>query len=168
MTLGGPLGHVVTQRGQILVSRTDDDPFSRGSIQNVPRVYVQNVPVYAGTTDMLKHMCAWCRCTRRLLNVHTGTFCTDTRRFCQCVTPNTTPNTHHNTRNETQHTTTATTHGDREGRQRQRDRQEKMKDGREEKRREQNRREEKRRSREEWRRSREETRRSRDQEKIRF
>ena len=33
-------GQVITLRGQILVSRTDDDP----------RVYVQNVPVHAGTT----------------------------------------------------------------------------------------------------------------------
>ena len=66
------LKHVITVRGQNLVSRTDDDFFlfsfvfisfffavcvvcwrgegGRVYVQNALRVYIQNVPVYAGTT----------------------------------------------------------------------------------------------------------------------
>ena len=41
---GEPLKHVVTVRGQILVSRTDDDPLPS-------RVWIQNVPVCAFITS---------------------------------------------------------------------------------------------------------------------
>ena len=49
-----PLGHVITIRGQILVSRTDDD--------TLPplREYVQNVTVCTGTSG-------------RVVPIHTGT-----------------------------------------------------------------------------------------------
>ena len=40
------LGHVITLRGQLLVSKTDDDVLS-------PLVYVQIVPVLALTTETL-------------------------------------------------------------------------------------------------------------------
>ena len=41
-------GQVITLRGLFLVSRTGDDPVCVESKR--PRVYIQNVPVYAGTT----------------------------------------------------------------------------------------------------------------------
>ena len=41
-----PLEHVITLRGQILVSRTDDDPPLPST-----RVYVQNVPVCTRNDD---------------------------------------------------------------------------------------------------------------------
>ena len=41
-----PLGHVITLRGQILASRTDDDRPSP-----LLRVYVQNVPVCTGAAQ---------------------------------------------------------------------------------------------------------------------
>ena len=45
-TLGGPLGQVITLCGQILVSRTDDDPLSpaRVSVQNVPMCTFKTSP----------------------------------------------------------------------------------------------------------------------------
>ena len=66
-----PLEHVINLRGQILTSRTDDDPPSTS-----PRVYVQNVPVCTGTTPT--------GCTHvDVLPVHTGTFWMYTRFFFQ-------------------------------------------------------------------------------------
>ena len=42
---------------------------------NVPRVYIQNVPVYAGTTRTCVETCARGAGTHGdVLNVHTGTF----------------------------------------------------------------------------------------------
>ena len=48
---GEPLNHVITMHGQILVSRTNDDPLLlRVYVQNALRVLIQNVPVCTGTT----------------------------------------------------------------------------------------------------------------------
>ena len=48
---GEPLKHVITIRGQILVSRTDaDSPPHRVFVQTALRVWIQNVPVCTGTT----------------------------------------------------------------------------------------------------------------------
>ena len=68
----------------------DDDP-PPSSLPCVrpkrPRVYVQNVPVYAGTTRTCVSTCGRGAGTHGdVLNVHTGT-------FFQCVTPHTTPHT---------------------------------------------------------------------------
>ena len=59
---------MIPSRGQILVSRTDDDTFPP-----LP-VSVQNVTVCTGTTrTFLKHMCAWCLYTRgRFGRTHGG------------------------------------------------------------------------------------------------
>ena len=47
----GPLKHVITLCGQILVSKTDDDSLPSPCVHSKrPRVHVQNVPVYAGNT----------------------------------------------------------------------------------------------------------------------
>ena len=64
-----PLGHVITQRGQISVSRTDDDTSSS------LRVYVQNVSVCAGTTPTRVYTCGRVAGTQGdFLNVHTRVF----------------------------------------------------------------------------------------------
>ena len=77
-----------------------------------PRVYVQNVPVYTGTTRTCVSSCPRGRFERtrgrRFESTH-GVF-----PVCHTTHPHTHTHTHHNTRHKTQHTTTATTHGDRE------------------------------------------------------
>ena len=89
------------------------------------RVYVQNVPVHAGTTRTCVSTCArGAGIHGDVLNVHTGTF---------SACPTTPHRTHHNTRHNTQDTTT-TTHEDRERRERERQRK-KTETEREEKRR---------------------------------
>ena len=61
------------------------------------RENVQNVPVYAGTTHMLKSMWAWCRYTRRRFESTHGGF--------QRATPHgTTAPRHHGTTHHTHHT----------------------------------------------------------------
>ena len=75
---------MITIRGQILVSRTGDDPCLPCVHSNRHRVYVQNVPVCTFKPSpfvpkprphMLKHMCAWCRYTRRRSEcTHGGVF----------------------------------------------------------------------------------------------
>ena len=91
-----PLNHVITIRGQILVSRTNDDPL-------LPRVYRHHA-------HMLKHMCAWCRhtqgrfeCTQGGRFVHTHTFFST---FFQRAATHTNTHTHTHTPN-TPHNTTA-------------------------------------------------------------
>ena len=84
---GEPLTLVITRRGQIFVSRTDDDPPLR--------------PVCP-----FKLQCVRSKRPRTCVSVHTRTFWTDTREFYQCVTPYTTPHTHHNSNNIQQHTET--------------------------------------------------------------
>ena len=119
---GEPLNHVITIHGQILVSRTNDDPL-------LPRVYVQNaLRVYRHHAHMLKHMCAWCRhtqgrfeCTHGgVLNVYTVLF----SRFFTVPQHTNTQHDHqqHHDHNDTHH---ITQHGDRNReRQRKRDRKE--------------------------------------------
>ena len=91
--VGEPLKHVITPRGQILVSRTDGDvPWS-------PRVHSKRPRVCRHHAHMLKHMCAWCRCTRgRFGRTHGG--------FSACDTTHTP---HHNTHHTTTQDTTPTT-----------------------------------------------------------
>ena len=65
-----PLGHVIILRGQILVSRTDDD------LSPPPtRVYVQIVPVCTGTTPTCVYTCGRVAGAHGyVLNVHTFFF----------------------------------------------------------------------------------------------
>ena len=103
---------MITIRGQILVSRTNDDPLHpRVYVTKALRLLIQKRPrVYRHHAHMLKHMCAWCRHTRfecthggRLVHTHTVF-----SRFFSV--PQHTPNTHHD-HNDTHHTTP---HGDRD------------------------------------------------------
>ena len=100
-----PLKHVITVRGQILVSRTGDDPLcARVSIQSVPVCTFKTSPcVPAPCAHVETHVCAWCLHTR-------GRFERDTRARFEWThghrhTPRPQPHTHtHSTT-----TTTATT-----------------------------------------------------------
>ena len=112
---GEPLKHVITLRGQILASRTDDDlPPAPPYVDSTrPRVHVQNVPMCTGTTRTCVATCARGACMHGdVLNVHTG--------FSACHTiPHHTHNDHaHKTPHAVPHTTS---HGDR-GRDRERKR----------------------------------------------
>ena len=84
--------HTITKCGQILVSRTYDDPSffpppPRVSIQDAS-VYIQHVPVYAGTTRTCSNTCARGAGTHGdVLNVHTEAFWMDTRGFSACTPP---------------------------------------------------------------------------------
>ena len=72
---GEPLKHVITLRGQILVSRTDADPLPLCVDSKRPRVYVQNVPVCTGTTRACFNTCArGAGIHGDVLNVHTEAF----------------------------------------------------------------------------------------------
>ena len=88
--------HVTTLRGQILVSRTDDDslPHASPSLPCVHpkrlRVYIQNVTVYAGAErTRRKTRARGAGAHGDVLNVHGVTFWMDTRWF-QRATPTTT------------------------------------------------------------------------------
>ena len=128
---------MTTVRGQILVSRTDDDPCLPCMDSERPRVYVQNVPVCTGTTRTCFNTCAHgAGIHGDVLNVHTEAFLTPntcfplffgvpqhthTHQTHTTTTNNTTTTTTH-THHTTQHTTS---HGDIERdreRQRKRDR----------------------------------------------
>ena len=119
VTFGEPLGHVITLCGQILVSRTDDDPL-------LPRrVWIQNVPVC--TTTPRVHVSTHVRVvpayTGTFVNVHTEAFLKPNTGFStffqraathtntHTPRPPTTTTTHNDTHHTTQHTTS---HGDRE------------------------------------------------------
>ena len=123
VTFGELLGHVITLCGQILVSRTDDDPVPsalRVSIQNVPVcTFTKRPRVYRHHAHMCFNMCAWCQYTQDVLNVHTEAFLNPHTVFstfsaCRNTHTNThthTPNTHHDHQqhhdhNDTPHNTT--------------------------------------------------------------
>ena len=111
---GEPLKHVITIRGQILVSRTDGDPPPLSPpllpLSPLPRVSVQkfsvcrfkNVPVCSGTTPACGNTCACGAGTHGdVLNLHTEVF-----SACQAAphtkqTTHTTQNTNTNTRRQT-------------------------------------------------------------------
>ena len=134
---------MITLRGQIWASRTDDDfPCPPYVHSKRPRVYIQNVPVCTGTTRTCVSTCARGAGTHGdILNAHTGTFWTDTLGFSAChtthrtenTTTETTPTTHNNTPQQQtppeQHTETET------------ERDKTREDGREDERREKTRRE---------------------------
>ena len=105
-----PLGHVTTLRGQILVSRTDDDP-----VTHLLVCTFQNVPVCTGTTPTCVYTCGRVAGTHGdVLNVHTGFF----QRVSHTHTPHhTTP---HHTTPHTHTTTTTNNHSHTRQRQRQR------------------------------------------------
>ena len=151
-----PLKHVITVRGQILVSKTGDDTLFPVCMHNTPSVCTFKTSpcvdskrhrVYRHHAHMLKHMCAWCRYTRRrlepthgdVLNVHTEAFLNPHTGFSTIFQRAAThTNTHHD-HNDTHHTTHHTTsRGDRDRETEEEDR-----------RRDKTRRQEKRRSREE-------------------
>ena len=106
---GEPLKHVITLRGANLGKQN-----WRWPPLLPPRVSVQNVSVYAGTTRTCVSTCGRGACTHGdVLNVRTGT-------FFQSVTPHTTPHrTHHKhkTRDKTRRQSQRETDRDRERRQ---------------------------------------------------
>ena len=91
---------MITIRGQILVTRTGDDPLFplpfllRVCIRNVPLVYVRNVPVCTGTTPACVITCG------RGAGTHGGVLNVHTEVFLNVHTG--TPHTPHNTDRETQ------------------------------------------------------------------
>ena len=106
---------MTTIRGQILVSRTNEDPL-------LPRVYVQKRPpcvdskrprVYRHHAHMLKQMCAWCRHTRGRFYMHTEAFLNPhtvfSRFFSVPQHTHTHTNTHHDQQRHTPQNTTHTT-----------------------------------------------------------
>ena len=105
---GEPLNHVITIRGQILVSRTNDDPcvFTK----RPPCVNAKRPRVYRHHAHMLKHMCAWCRHTRgRFECTHGGHFVhthTVFSTFFQRAATHTNTHTHTRTKHSTQHHST--------------------------------------------------------------
>ena len=118
-----------TVRGLFLVSRTGDD--SVCPLKTPPCVRSIRPRVYRHHAHMLKHMCAWCRCTRgRFERTHGGVLCGHTGFFSvphrtlhhdhvhnQHPHTNTHTHTQHTptTHSNTQHTGTHTTsHGDRD------------------------------------------------------
>ena len=107
---GEPLKQVILLRGQIVVSRTGDDPACLPcNVQNVPRVYRHHA-------HMCFNMCAWCRYTRRRFeHTHRDVLSGDTGFFSA---PHHTTHTPRPQRH-TQHNTTS--HGDRGRRQRRRE-----------------------------------------------
>ena len=61
-----PLGHVITLRGQILVSRTGDDPLPslRVQIQNASVCTFKMAPCVRAPRAHVFDLCAWCPYTR--------------------------------------------------------------------------------------------------------
>ena len=118
---------VMTIRGQILLSSTDDDPLpsvcgfktSPCVRSKLPRVYVQNFPVCTGTTRTCFNTCArGAGIHGDVLNVHTVTFLnphTGFSTFFQGAATHThthtkhTPHTHQTTPRPPNNTTTTTT-----------------------------------------------------------
>ena len=76
-------------------------------VQNAPRLYIQNVPaVCTGTTRTCRNTCArGARIHGDVLNVHTGTFWSDTRSFFSVShhTPHRTKTTTQDATHKTQH-----------------------------------------------------------------
>ena len=90
-----PLGHVKTLRGQILISRTDDDPPSP-----LPCVCTfKTSPCVPAPRPHVFNMWTCCRYTRRRIGCTHGGF-----SACHTTTPHTTT-THHHTPHHTPHTT---------------------------------------------------------------
>ena len=100
---------MVTIRGQILVSRTDDDPLPSVWIQNVPVCTFKTSPCVPAPRPHVLH-------TVTFLKPHTGfsTFFAACRNTHKHTHEHTHTHTHHD-HNDTHHTTQHTTsHGDRE------------------------------------------------------
>ena len=154
VSFGEPLGHVITLRGQILVSRTGDDPSSppcvhstrlRVCVQNVPRVYRQQAHMFptcglgAGTHGDVLNLH-----TESVLEVYTGffhVFFTVPQHTKHTHTPYTTRPQRHHHHNDTHH---ITQHGDRNREtQRKRDKRRQEKTRQDKKAREEKRRDEK-------------------------
>ena len=147
---GEPLKHVITVRGQILVSRTDDDP-----------LWIQNVPVCTGTTRTCFNTCALgAGIHGGVLEAKYGFFPRFfsvpqlTHQTHTTTTNNTTTTMRHTTQHNTQHHTGT-----------ERDRERETEKEREEKRREEKRRGEERRGEERRREKREEERREKREER---
>ena len=129
---------MITVRGQILVSRTDDDPLPPVcGFQTSPCVRSKRPRVYRHHAYMFQHMCAWRRHTwGRLECTHGDVFepthgffhifsaCRNTHKHTHThththehthTTKHTTTTKQHHDHNDTHHTTQHTTsHGDRE------------------------------------------------------
>ena len=108
-----------TTRGQILVSRTNDDPLLPPFVctKRPPCVDSKRPRVYRHHAHMSKHMCAWCRHTRgRFKCTHGGVFESTHDFFTFFSVPQ---HTHKHTHHDHNDTTTTTPHGDRD-RERQR------------------------------------------------
>ena len=123
--LGEPLKHVITVRGQILVSRTDDDPLPPVCVHSKrPRVWIQNIPVCTGTTRTCFNTCArGASIHGDVLNVHTEAFLKPNTGFSTFFSvpqlththqTHTTTNNTTTTQHNTQHHTETETERDRE------------------------------------------------------
>ena len=109
---------MITIRGQILVSRTNDDPLHPVCMYNTPSVCrFKTSPCVPAPRAHVEHMCAWCRHTRgRFECTHGGVFesthdffhifsaCFNTHKQTQTHTTTTTTHTtqHHNTQHHTE------------------------------------------------------------------
>ena len=133
---GEPLKHVITIRGQMLVSRTGDDSLPAVcGFKTSPCVDSKCPRAYRHHAHMLKHMCAWCRYARgRFECTHGGVLFSESThaRFFSVpqhtqthttTTNNTTTTTTHTTQHNTQHHTETE-------RDRDRDREREKEDGR--------------------------------------
>ena len=77
VSFGEPLNHVITIRGQILVSRTNDDPCLPPCVctKRSPCVDSKRPRVYRHHAHMCFNICAWCQHTRgRFECTHGGRF----------------------------------------------------------------------------------------------
>ena len=101
---------MITECGQILVSRTDDDPLLPAvcPFKTCPGVRSERPRVYRHHADMCFNMCAWCRyklgrferAHGHVLSGHTGVFTVPHN------THHTTHHTAHTPQHKTQHNTT--------------------------------------------------------------
>ena len=109
---------VITPRGQILVSRTDDDHPCVDSKKTPPCVDSKRPRVCRQHAHMLKSMCAWCRYTRGCFeSTHGGVF--ESTHGVFSVPHHTTPHhTHDDTHDDTHTTNTRRKKTEREKRRR--------------------------------------------------
>ena len=145
---------MITLRGQILASRTDDDPSPLSSplhpvypFKTPPCLYSERSRVCLHHAHMLKHMCAWCWHTRRRFESTHGGFQRATPHRTHTHTPQPQPQPQRHTPQPTPqtphalpHTTSHAQHQTETDRERQRkktetERKEKIKDERRDKRR---------------------------------
>ena len=123
VTFGEHLKHVITPRGHILVSRTDDDslpsPAPRVSIQNSSVCTFKRPRLYLHHAHMFQHV--------RVLPAHTVTLWIYTREFSACHTAATATTTH-TTDHTTDTTCTPTQHRERQRKKTEKEREKRRQD----------------------------------------